>query len=178
VTVASWLQIIYERAFGQEHRGWRDLWRFLVWVFVLLGALIVEGTVDNPLRKDVGAVVRGVATFLAATIFFWWTMRFLLAGRVRWRDLIRPALLTGLLWVGFAVFSSFYFSSALISEDKLYGTIGVLFILMTWFVAVGAVIVIGAAGGAVWQKRAVRRAKRPSDDHVLQDDRGERQEGV
>ena len=159
VTVASSLQVIYERVFDREHRGWRDLLRFVVWVGVLLANLIAEGIFDNPLRSGVGPVVRGLVSLVAVTIFFWWTMHFLLAGRVRWRDLLRPACVSGLFWLAFALVSSIYFSSALISEHKLYGTIGVLFILVTWFIAIGAVIVLGAACGAVWQERAVRRAE-------------------
>jgi membrane protein len=160
VTLASFLQGIYERVFDQEHRGWRDLSRFLVWVSALLGLLIVEGSYDGPLRTATGAVLRDLVSLVLVTFFFWWTMHFLLAGRVRWRYLIRPAFATSLLWLGFALFSSIYFSSALISEHKLYGTIGVVFILMTWFIAIGAVIVLGAVCGAVWQERAVQRARK------------------
>jgi membrane protein len=158
VTVASSLQVIYERAFDQEHRGWRDLTRFLVWVCVLLGALIAEGSIDNPIGSAVGPVVRGLVSLVGWTLFFCWTMHFLLAGRVEWRHLIRPAIVSGLFWLGFALFSSVYFSSALISEQKLYGTIGVVFILVTWFIAIGAVIVLGAVCGAVWQDRKSRGA--------------------
>ena len=159
VTVAGSLQLIYERAFDQEHRGWRDFWRFILWVLVLLAVLGLEDSTDLPLRRALGDVGRDLVSFVELTIFLWWTMHFLLAGRVRWRDLIRPALLSGLFYLGFALFSSLYFSSALISEDKLYGTLGVVFILMTWFIAIGAVVILGAACGAVWQERAVRRAQ-------------------
>ena len=89
VTVARSLQVVYERVFDQDGRGWRDLLRFLVWVCVLLGFLIAEGSVDNPLRSAVGPVVRGLVSLMGVTIFFWWTMHFLLAGRVRWRYLLR-----------------------------------------------------------------------------------------
>lgn len=157
ITVAGSLQVIYERAFDQGHRGWRDLWRFVVWVIVLLGALVVEASVDIPLRRALGDVGRGALSFAEVTVFLWWSMHFLLAGRVRWVQLIRPALISGVFWLGFALFSSLYFSSALISEDRLYGTLGIVFILMTWFIAIGAVIVLGAACGAVWQERSSRR---------------------
>lgn len=100
-------------------------------------------------------------------------MHFLLAGRLAWRQLIRPAVVTSVLWFGLALFSSVYFSSAITSENKLFGTIGVVFILLTWFIAIGAVIVLGATGGAVWQERTDRRgphamattALRQSDEH-------------
>lgn len=58
-------------------------------------------------------------------------MHFLLVGRVGWRRLIRPAFVTALLWLGLALFSSVYFSSAIISEHQLYGTVDVVFVLLT-----------------------------------------------
>jgi membrane protein len=153
ITVSSSLRLIYERAFGLEHHGWRELWRFIVWVCVLFGLLIAEGSYDQPVRTAVGPVVRGLLSLVVVTMFFWWSMHFLLAGRLHWRELIRAAAVTGVLWLVLALVSSLYFSSAVISEDKLYGTLGVVFILMTWFIAISAVIVLGAAGGAVWQQR-------------------------
>jgi uncharacterized BrkB/YihY/UPF0761 family membrane protein len=95
-----------------------------------------------------------------------------LAGRLKVVDFGNSVVLFGaallisvlppsLLWFGLAVFSSVYFSSAVTSENKLFGTIGVVFILLTWFTAVGAVIVLGAAGGAVWQHRRERRRESP-----------------
>jgi membrane protein len=57
------------------------------------------------------------------------------------------------LWVGLAIVSSVYFSSAVITEHRLFGTIGVVFVLLTWFIAVGAIVVLGAVLGAVWQRR-------------------------
>ena len=92
--------------------------------------------------------------------FFAWTMHFLLAGRVPWRSVIEPALVTALLWTGLALFSSLYFSPVVIDDSRLYGTIGVVFALLTWFILIGGVIVLGATFGAVWQRRA-RAAVKP-----------------
>lgn len=36
------LQEVYERVFGLEHRGWRDLWRFVVSVAVPLAVLFAR----------------------------------------------------------------------------------------------------------------------------------------
>ncbi len=41
-----------------------------------------------------------------------------------------------------------------VSDSRLYGPIGVVFTLMIWFIAIGAVIVLGAAAGATWAERA------------------------
>jgi len=58
--------------------------------------------------------------------------------------------------MGLGVFASFYLSSTLVSDSKLYGQIGVVFTLVSWFIAIGAVITLGAVTGAVWQRRRSR----------------------
>ena len=153
LAVVGSLQVIYERVFDQEHRGWRDLPRFVVWVGVFLGFLIAEVVIGKPVRTAAGPVVKALLSFVVVAIFFGWTMRFLLAGRVPWRVVIRPALVTALLWLGLSIFSSLYFSSVVVSDSRQYGTIGVVFTFLTWFILIGGVIVLGTACGAVWQKR-------------------------
>jgi hypothetical protein len=54
------------------------------------------------------------------------------------------AILTALLWAGLGMFSAVYLSESIISDGRPYGAIGVVFSLMVWFVAIGAVIVLGA----------------------------------
>jgi hypothetical protein len=45
---------------------------------------------------------------------------------------------------------------------RLYETIGVVFSLMIWFMAIGAVIVLGAVAGATWNSgKAVPGASEP-----------------
>jgi membrane protein len=51
------------------------------------------------------------------------------------------------------VFAAFYFSTTIVDDSKTYGTIGVTFTLITWFIAMGSVIMLGAVFGAVWAKR-------------------------
>jgi membrane protein len=159
VSTVNSLQKIYERVFEQEKRGWRDLPRYVLWVAVLLGLLVVEGSTSGP-ERTVGVVVQALATFALASIFFVWTMHFLLAGRVPWRRLLRPALVTALLWMALAFLSSLYFSTTLIDDSKTYGTIGVVFTFLSWFILIGSVIVLGAAAGAVWETRGGRGAFR------------------
>jgi uncharacterized BrkB/YihY/UPF0761 family membrane protein len=77
------------------------------------------------------------------------------------------AIATSLFWVGLGVFASVYFSSTVISDSNTYGTVGVVFTLTTWFIAMGAVFVLGAVIGVMWLKRAPlqrRRAREPDGD--------------
>ena len=156
MAVASSLQMIYERVFGQPHRGWKDVLRFATWAAVLFGFLVVDSVISDRVHAVAGPVGQGLVTYVGVTVFFWWTMYFLLAGRVSWRRLVRPAVLTALLWIGLELFSTVYFSSSIIDDSRLYGTIGVVFSLMVWFIAIGAVVVLGAAAGATWDQRKAR----------------------
>ena len=153
MAVAGSLQGIYERVFGQQHRGWKDFPRFATWVGVLFGVLVAESVISGPVRATAGTVGQGFVSYVGVAAFFGWTMHFLLAGRVHWRHLVCPAILTALLWIGLELFSAAYFSTAIISDSSLYGTIGVVFSLMIWFIAIGVVIVLGAVAGATWNQR-------------------------
>jgi membrane protein len=158
MAVAGSLRVIYERVFGLRHRGWKDAPRLATWAGVLFGVLVAESVISDPVHAAAGPVGQGLVTYAGVAAFFCWTMHFLLAGRVRWRQLVRPAILTGLFWIGLELFSAAYFSSAIVSDSRLYGTIGVVFSLMIWFIAIGAVIVLGAVAGETWnQRKAVTR---------------------
>ena len=159
IAVVSSLQLLYERAFGQQHSG-RQLPRLVIWVGVFLLAAIAEVVIGRPVRTAAGPVAQGILGFVVVTVLFGWTMHFLLGGRVPWRSVVRPALVSGLLWVGLSVFSSFYLSPTVIDDTRTYGTFGVVFTFLTWFIMIGVVIVLGAAGGAVWQQRTSRGEKR------------------
>ena len=82
MAVAGSPQVIYERVFGQQHRGWRDVLRFLTWVAVLFGVLVTESVISNPVHAAGGPVAQGRVSYAGTAAFFWWTMHFLLAGRV------------------------------------------------------------------------------------------------
>ncbi len=162
ITVAITIQIIYEKVFDNPHRrSLRNVVRCSVWAVVVAASLIADGATSRELRGTPDrSVVSAAVALLALTLFFWWTMHFLLAGREPWGRLFRPAVTTAVFWLGLGVFSHFYFSSSMISDSKLYGSIGVVFDLVTWFIAVGAVLMLGAVVGAVWDKR--RSRPRPS----------------
>jgi membrane protein len=156
IAVAGSIQVLYERLFQQEHRGWRDMPRLVVWVVALLAALAAQASISGPVRRGAGPVGEVLVRLVAETLFFWWTMHFLLSGRVPWRDLVPAAVVTGVLWLGLAAVSSLFFSSAIVEDSREYGAIGVVFTFLTWFVLIGVVLMLGAAGGATWRER--RRA--------------------
>jgi len=157
LAVAGSLREIYEKTFHQGQHGPRQFYRLPVWVLGLCLAVALETAVGRPVRDFAdGSWLIQVFTFAGTTVFFWWTMHFLLAGRVPWRRLLPSAIATGLFIVGLGVFSKFYFSATIISDNKTYGAIGAVFSIMTWFIAIGAVIILGAVAGIAWADRSRR----------------------
>jgi membrane protein len=154
LTVVGALQEIYEKAFEQPRRGLRDFPRYFVWIGVMCVIVALPGAIaENTRSLPGGSVLTEIVTFAIFTPFVWWTMHFLLAGRVGWRRLFPSAVATGVFGAVFGVFSTLYFSSTIISDDRIYGPIGAVFDIVTWLVGIGAVIILGAVAGVVWQDR-------------------------
>jgi membrane protein len=99
-------------------------------------------------------------------MFWWFTMWFLLGGRLSWRRLLPSAFATSVFWLGMEAVFSVIFSGMVISDDQKYGPVGVVFALMSFFIAIGEVIILGAVAGIAWQDRnlsfgaAVRKLRR------------------
>ena len=133
---------------------------------MLSAAVVAESLAERPVSAVTGGGwLAPLVTIGIMTPFFWWTMHFLLAGRVRWRTLLPAALITGVFYGGLGEFSKFYFSGTIISDSKTYGTIGAIFGIMTWFIAIGAVIILGAVAGAVWEERKTSTSRERRLEH-------------
>lgn len=157
VAVASSLRQTYEKTFGADHQA-RAALRPLLWVGALCGVVAVESLVGRAARLlPLGSIAAAVASLAIFTPFFWWTMHFLLSGRVPWRRLVYPAGVTGALLAGVGLFSEAFFSSWVIADDQTYGAIGAVFSILTWLVMIGAALIVGPVAGAVWQQRTSRR---------------------
>jgi membrane protein len=155
VAVARSVELIYERAFDYPPLRRAEAWlRCIVWMLVVAAIAIGDGAVGKTLRDGpAGPAVIGLVETAGFTLFFWWSIHFLLGGRASWRETRPAAIATALLWIGLGVFAAFYFSSTIVDDSKTYGTIGVTFTLVTWFIAMGAVLTVGAVAGAAWHRR-------------------------
>ncbi len=96
IAVATAFQQLYERIFEPEDRGARDMPRKLIWLAVFVGSSFGAGVAWPGLRGAGGPVLLGVIVLVALTGFWWFTMWFVLAGRigqdtVRWRAPARRA---------------------------------------------------------------------------------------
>ncbi|HLN15424.1 MAG TPA: YhjD/YihY/BrkB family envelope integrity protein [Acidimicrobiales bacterium] len=170
IAAATALQDLYERAYELQSRGMRDILRRLVWLAVLVGASWLAGWAGPHVNKGGGPVLVALLALVVITVFWWVTMWFLLAGRISWRRLLPGAVATAVFWIGMEVVFHFIFSNTIISDDKKYGAIGIVFALMSWLIAIGVVVILGAVVGIVWDERqlsfsgAFRKLRRSGRD--------------
>ncbi|MEU3750420.1 MULTISPECIES: YhjD/YihY/BrkB family envelope integrity protein [Streptomyces] len=133
----------YEKVWDLPPARWRARWRHVLWLAVLIGTLYLFA-VSSFWR---GVPVRGALTLVGGTLFFWWSQRLLLGGRVAWPALLPGALATVLGLFGLRVFSRFVFSPLIASSAVTYGPFGAFLVIQTWLVAVGVVVFGGALAG-------------------------------
>ena len=151
------LQRVYEAVWGLPSRGWRALWRPLVWLASTIAVLVVVAAVGSLAAGVAGAALTAVLCSPLVFGWSWWMQRFLLAGRAPWSALLPGALVTSVGLAGFSVVTSIYLSRAIVYNAERYGPIGVVFVLMSWLTWFSLVLLGGAVvGHAVHQRRCAR----------------------
>jgi membrane protein len=156
------IQKLWKTIWGVEGLGyWRESWQQFLWGFAALGVGAGLSYMEQAL-SDVDRFLAAFASFILLAAFFWLGMHLLLAGRVAYHELIVPACVTSVFFLGLGVFSAAFLSDAIIANDKEYGPIGVVFIIMTWLLAVGVVFILGPVVGVALQERWRRRRRKPA----------------
>ena len=151
IAAAAALQQIYEQAFNLPHRRIKDLPHRLAWLAVLIAASLLAWA--GPGRHAGGWRCLPPPT-VWATGFWWLTMRILLAGRISWRALFPAACATGVLYVAMQTVFSLVFCAMVISDEHTYGPIGTIFALLSYLIAIGVVVILGAVVGRAWHERS------------------------
>jgi membrane protein len=164
IAAATALQQLYERAYGLPQHGIKDIGRRLAWLALLIGTSLLGGWAGPPLRHAGGPALLAAAGLIWAIAFWWATMAILLARRIPWRTMFPAACATGLLYVAMEAVFSLFFSAMVISDDTRYGPIGVIFALLSYLIAIGVVVVLGAVIGLVWHERMSKSAGKRRGD--------------
>ena len=154
IFAAAALQQIYEQAFDLPHRRIKDLPHRLAWLAVLIGASLLSGWAGPGLRHAGGPALLAVTGLVCATGFWWLTMQILLAGRLSWRALFPAACATGMLYIAMQAVFSLVFSAMVISDEHTYGPIGTIFAVLSYLIAIGVVVILGAVAGRAWHERS------------------------
>jgi len=152
LAVASAVQGLYQRVFDLHRRGARDLLRAVIWLALTLGWAFISGSVGPSLRAS-QPVLFWILHFVWFIGYWWCAMWLLMGGKITWRRLFPCAVATALCWVGMDAVFSVVFSGIVVSDTHRYGPIGTVFALMSYFIAIGVVIILGAVIGLVWQER-------------------------
>ncbi len=161
VTFGSAVQTGYERVWDLPTSRWHTMWRHVVWLAVLVAALLLFVAGRVPVRAPAAVTLLvALGDVVGAFLFFWWSQRFLLCGRIRWRALLPGAVLTALGLLGLRVFSQLVFSPLIASNAVTYGQFGTVLVLQSWLVGVGFVVYGGALVGRLVHERLVERRLR------------------
>ena len=162
VSAYAWptaLQRGYEIAWGVTSKGWRGLWRPLVWLtaFVAAGAVLLvlpRSGLDDPWRTI-------LLLLLWTPIIFgwsWWTQHFLLRGAVGWRLLVPGAVAMTVGLVVMRAFAAVWLSSAISYNFARYGPLGIVFMLLTWLTVLSIVMLGGPVLGAALHEHRMQEA--------------------
>jgi membrane protein len=122
-------------------------WRWLAWIVLWLGALILQGALHNGLGR--GAELGAPVIFVIQVAMWWWTQHLLLGGAIRWPPLLPGAVITALAVSALSVTAHFYMPRALDRALTGYGPVGSVFVLLSWLIVVCVAVAIGLSVGAV-----------------------------
>jgi membrane protein len=151
-TLQAWYAKIYERkvlpALWWKQLGLRAIWVASMIVNVAVLALI--GLQSGPAG---GRVLIFLCEFAISTLFWWWSIYLLLGGQVGWREAFPSGLASAICLTGLGVFSALLFSNSIISDEKSYGPVGVVMVLLSWCIGFGVVLHLGAVVGRMWNER-------------------------
>lgn len=151
--------------------GVRSYIRQFTWA-VMLGvyssAVLLLGRLGRRFEDDIGwpglfliAVIQGVATLL----YYWWSQRWLLAGRVKWRALFPGAVSVGVATTVLFRLTRVFMPGQIAWQVHAYGQIGAVFVLSVWLMILSVVIFGGVLVGALLtERRAEQHAIADDDD--------------
>ncbi|OKK03765.1 ribonuclease BN [Streptomyces sp. CB03234] len=147
LTFGGVVQTGYEKVWELPAARWHTMWRHAVWLALLIGYLLLSADVFSRPATGGDLVWRVTLAFASAVVFFWWSQRLLLGGRLPWRALLPGALCTVIGLAGLRVFSRLVFSPLIASNAVAYGPVGTFLVVQSWLVGVGFVVFGGALVG-------------------------------
>lgn len=146
--VSRAVQRLCKRAWEIPRAGTRIApWRWVAWLGLWIGVLLLEGTLHNGFGLGVWLGVP--VTLVCQTGLWWWTQHLLLGGRIAWRPLLPGALLTAAALTALTATAQLYMPLTLDRTVAEYGPVGSVFVLLSWLIVVCLVATVSVSTGAV-----------------------------
>ncbi|MFI6276809.1 YhjD/YihY/BrkB family envelope integrity protein [Streptomyces sp. NPDC050988] len=142
------MQRLCQRAWLMPSAGARvAAWRWPVWIAVWIAVIALQG----PLREGFGVGMwLGLPLLLTVEVgVWWWTQHLLLAARVPWLPLLPGAVLTAVALTSLTVIAKLYVPTALNRSLDRYGSLGAVFTVLSWLIALCVVVALCITAGAV-----------------------------
>ncbi|MFD5542144.1 YihY/virulence factor BrkB family protein [Streptomyces sp. NPDC127079] len=142
------VQRLCQRAWGIPRGSIRIApWRWLAWLALWIVALVLQGVLRDGF--GVGAWLGVPVTFAAQVCLWWWTQHLLLGGHVSWKPLVPGAAITALSFTALSVTARFYMPRALDRALGEYGSLGAVFVALSWLIVVCLAATLSVTVGAV-----------------------------
>jgi len=149
VTFAGSVQVGFERIWGLPAGPWHKIWRQAVWVIVFIAYIYAAATVGAVTRHTPAETVSRVSVAIVlGIVFFWWGLRFLVAGRVSYLAAMPGALATVAFLAGLRAFSALVFQPLIVSNAVTYGALGTVLIVQSWLIGVAGYSMAASCSGA------------------------------
>jgi membrane protein len=136
------LQRTYELSWDLPRLGLRGSVRGLVWLLGLVAYIALLGTAARLAgASPPGTALRAVLVVVGSVLLWWWTPYLLLLGRVRARALLPGGLLTAAALMVLGAVGEVLVPRTIRSNERHFGTIGVVFAIESWLVVICCTIV-------------------------------------
>jgi membrane protein len=139
------LQRTCQAAWGLPSQGVRGFLLGLLGTAGLVGEVVLTVLVGLLLADARNALLIVSVVRLVMAVLLWWPVqRLLLGGRVSWHQLLPGAVVLGVGQVAVTAVSGVYLQWAIEDQAGRYGLIGVAFVLVSWLIVLGLLVVLGA----------------------------------
>ncbi|WP_250285189.1 MULTISPECIES: YihY/virulence factor BrkB family protein [unclassified Frankia] len=158
LSLATTVQSVYVRVFGLRPLGLRGVPAQVGWlgglIVFLAGTTAAGALLTGTIPGQIGYGLLNTAGLL---FFVWAGVRVLTLGRLGWREAWPAAAFTTVGLTGLGVVSRLTFSASIVSNERNYGSIGVVFTILSWLIGFGVVLTGGAIVG-MWHNETRKPA--------------------
>jgi uncharacterized BrkB/YihY/UPF0761 family membrane protein len=154
------VQAVYARAWRIEVTPTSDQGRFAVWFFVLSGLVVIVAVCADQL-ESAGLIALVPIWVVGSTLFWLWTPRYLLRGRLALRAVLPGALLATGVIGGTLATAPLWITSTLNAQGRAFGSFGIALAVLAYAFIVITIALVCIVFSPVW---AERREDQPPPD--------------